>query len=119
MRRMVISAALVGAVLCVAVPATAATQQKAATTTNVTVTMTEFKFKLSKASAPKGAVAFKVTNKGKVPHDFKISGKKTKLLVPGKSQTLTVTFTKAGKQAYLCTVPGHAPSGMKGTFTVK
>ncbi len=108
MRRKFISAALVGAVLCVAVPATAATQQKTATT-NVTVTMTEFKFKLSKASAPKGAVAFKVTNKGKVPHDFKISGKKTKLLGPGKSQKLTVTFSKAGKQAYLCTVPGYAP----------
>jgi uncharacterized cupredoxin-like copper-binding protein len=118
MRRKVISAVLVGAVLCVAVPATAATQQKSATTT-ITVTATEFKFKLSKASAPKGTVAFKVVNKGKVPHDFKINGKKTKLLAAGKSQTLTVTFAKAGKQAYLCTVPGHAPAGMKGTFTVK
>jgi uncharacterized cupredoxin-like copper-binding protein len=119
MRRKVISAALAGALLCVAVPATAATQQKAATTTNVTVTMTEFKFKLTKTSAPKGTVAFKVVNKGKLAHDFKINGKKTKLVAPGKSATLSVTFAKAGKQAYLCTVPGHAAGGMKGTFTVK
>jgi uncharacterized cupredoxin-like copper-binding protein len=58
-------------------------------------------------------------NKGHVPHDFKINGKKTPLVAPGKSATLKVTFTKARKYPYLCTVPGHAASGMKGTFTVK
>jgi uncharacterized cupredoxin-like copper-binding protein len=87
--------------------------------TTITVTATEFKFKLSKASAPKGAVTFKLVNKGKVPHDFKINGKKTPLVKAGKSVTLSVKFAKAGKFAYLCTVPGHAASGMKGTFTVK
>jgi uncharacterized cupredoxin-like copper-binding protein len=104
----------------VAVPttvATAHTQSPKATTINVA--MSEFKFKLSKASAPKGTVNFKVTNKGHVPHDFKINGKKTKLLSPGKTATLTIKFQKTGKFAYLCTVPGHAASGMKGTFTVK
>jgi uncharacterized cupredoxin-like copper-binding protein len=59
-----------------------------------------------------------VTNKGKVPHDFKIKGKKTALLSPGKSATLKVVFPK-GKFPYLCTVPGHAAAGMKGVFTVK
>jgi uncharacterized cupredoxin-like copper-binding protein len=29
-----------------------------------------------------------------------------------------VTFLKAGKYPYLCTVTGHAAAGMKGTFTV-
>jgi uncharacterized cupredoxin-like copper-binding protein len=98
----------------------AATQHNAATkATTITVKATEFKFALSKTSAPKGTVNFKVTNKGKVDHDFKINGKKTKLLAPGKSATLTVKFQKTGKFPYLCTVPGHAASGMKGTFTVK
>ncbi len=87
--------------------------------THITVTMTEFKFKLTKASAPKGTVTFKVVNKGKVPHDFKVNGKKSALVSPGKSATLKVSFTKAGKYPYLCTVPGYAASGMKGTFTVK
>ena len=105
--------------LCVAVPATAATQHTTAKTTKITVTMTEFKFKLSKASAPKGDVVYTVVNKGEVPHDFKINGKKTKLVPAGKSVKLTVKFQKTGKFPYLCTVPGHAPSGMKGTFTVK
>jgi plastocyanin len=79
----------------------------------------ELKFALSKTSAPKGVISFNVTNKGKLEHDFKIAGKKTAKLKAGKSQTLTVTISKPGKYAYLCTVKGHAAGGMKGTFTVK
>jgi uncharacterized cupredoxin-like copper-binding protein len=120
MRAKIMTTALIGAALAVAVPATAATRHHAATkTTTITVAASEFKFKLSKTSAPKGAVVFKVTNKGAVAHDFKINGKKTPLINHGKSATLKVTFKKAGKFPYLCTVPGHAASGMKGTFTVK
>lgn len=55
---------------------------------------------------------------GQVQHDFKIAGKKTILLNPGKSSKLTVTLKK-GKYHYLCTVAGHAKLGMQGTFTVK
>ena len=84
----------------------------------MTVTATEFKFKLSKTSVRHGSVTFTVVNKGKVAHDFKIGGKKTTLIKPGKSAKLSVTF-KAGKFKYLCTVPGHASLGMKGTLTVK
>jgi uncharacterized cupredoxin-like copper-binding protein len=116
MQRKLIALAVLGATLGAAVPAIAA---PAAKTTTITVRMVEFKFTLSKASAPKGTVVFKVTNKGHVAHDFKINGKKTPLVSPGKSATLTVKFQKTGKFPYLCTVPGHAASGMKGTFTVK
>lgn len=100
----------------------AAAQPSATTATKVTVTAgtpTEFKFKLSKTVVPKGVVTFVVTNKGQLPHDFKIAGKTTKLLQNGKSQTLKITFKKAGKYPYLCTVSGHAAAGMKGTVTVK
>ena len=38
---------------------------------------------------------------------------------PGKTAKLTVTFKKAGKYPYLCTVLGHASAGMEGTFTVR
>jgi uncharacterized cupredoxin-like copper-binding protein len=88
-------------------------------TVAIKVTATEFKFALSKRSVPKGTtVIFKVTNKGKIEHDFKIGLKKTKLLKPGQSATLKVKFLKKGKIRYLCTVKGHAAVGMKGTFGV-
>jgi uncharacterized cupredoxin-like copper-binding protein len=91
----------------------------ASKTVTIKVTATEFKFVLSKRSVPTGTtVIFKVTNKGKIEHDFKINGKKTKLLKPGQSTTLKVVFKKKGKLGYICTVPGHAKVGMKGTFGV-
>lgn len=81
----------------------------------VKVTASEFKFVLSAKSAPAGSVTFVVTNKGKLQHDFKIAGKKTALISPGKTAKLVVTLKK-GANAYMCTVAGHASAGMKGTF---
>jgi uncharacterized cupredoxin-like copper-binding protein len=103
----VIAAALAGPGLASRTRATAA----------VTVTASEFKFKLVPATVKHGSVTFTLVNKGKLPHDFKIAGKKTPLVKPGKTAKLTVTL-KAGKSAYLCTVPGHAAAGMKGNLTV-
>ena len=101
---------------------------------NVAVTVTkatEFKFKVSKVALKKGIVAFKVTNGGNLPHDFKVcssnkgslsantcTGRSTPLVSPGQSNTLRVTFVRAGTYEYLCTVPGHAAAGMKGLLKV-
>jgi len=108
-------ASLVAVVGVVASPSMAARSHSAGAA--VTVTATEFHFKLSKTSVPHGSVTFTVKNAGKLAHDFKIGGKKTAMIAPGKSAKLTVTL-KAGKAAYLCTVPGHAAAGMKGTLKV-
>ena len=78
----------------------------------------EFRYTLSRRTVPKGATTFTVVNRGKVRHDFKILGRKTTSLAAGKRQTLSVTFRRAGKYQYLCTLPGHAAAGMKGTLTV-
>jgi uncharacterized cupredoxin-like copper-binding protein len=110
------AAALLAVVGVVAAPALGSSTH--ATGTAVTVTATEFHFKLSKISVPHGSVTFTLVNKGKLAHDFKIAGKKTVLVKPGKTAKLTVTLKK-GKAAYLCTVAGHAAAGMKGTLTVK
>ena len=128
--------ALIGAlVACVAVfaalPALAGAATKA-TTVTVTVNQTsEFAFKLSTKSVKTGAVTFKFSNGGMLPHDFELcssnkgsssanacSGKVTPMVTPGGTATLKVTLTKAGTYEYLCTVPGHAAAGMKGLLKV-
>jgi len=107
-----------GVATAFAIPAIAALASASGTVT-IKVTATEFKFALSKRSVAAGTtVIFKVTNKGKVTHDFKIFGKKTPLLQPGKTATVKVVFKKKGRYGYLCTVLGHAKLGMKGTFGV-
>jgi plastocyanin len=84
---------------------------------SVAVSAKEFKFALRPTAAPHGTVAFNVTNTGKIQHDFKIAGKATPKINPKKSATLTVNLKK-GTYNYICTLPGHAAAGMKGTFRV-
>jgi uncharacterized cupredoxin-like copper-binding protein len=113
MKRLAFLAVVVLVAAAIAVPVTIAVGA-----TSVSVTGKEYKFTLSKKSARHGSVTFKFKNAGKLSHDFKIAGKKTKLLAKGKSATLTASFSSVGKYAYLCTVRGHAAGGMKGVLTV-
>jgi uncharacterized cupredoxin-like copper-binding protein len=117
----VVLATLAFAALAFAQLASARTDgQTTATASTIQVKGGEFYFKLSTRSIAKpGKVTFVFKNVGHVSHDFKISGKKTPLIRPGKTTRLVVTFKKKGKYTYLCTVPGHAAAGMKGVFTVR
>jgi uncharacterized cupredoxin-like copper-binding protein len=99
-------------------PAGARSAEKVALLARVKVTASEFKFVLSKKTARRGVVVFRVTNVGTIKHDFSIKGRKTRLLSHGQSATLRVTFLRKGHYPYKCTVPGHAAAGMKGVFTI-
>jgi uncharacterized cupredoxin-like copper-binding protein len=117
MRRLIASVLVLSALV---VGSASAAPQRTAATTAITVNAGEFFFKFSKSSILKpGTVVFTVKNVGHLAHDFKINGKKTPLIQPGKSATLKVVFTSAKKFPYLCTVPGHAAQGMQGKFTVR
>ena len=113
--KLTLGLALAGVMALLAVVPVALAHSHAAAATTVTVKASEFKFALSTKRAKHGVITFKVTNKGHITHDFKIAGKKTPMLKPGKSATLKVTLKK-GSFKYICTVPGHAAAGMKGTF---
>jgi uncharacterized cupredoxin-like copper-binding protein len=103
-------------VLVIAVPiALAANRSAHSAAAKVGVSGKEFKFSLSSKSARHGSVTFRFTNKGKLKHDFKIDGKKTPIIKPGKSASITVRLSR-GSYKYVCTVKGHARAGMRGTF---
>ena len=99
-------------------PAAARAVSRTALVAQVTVAASEYKFVLSKKTAKRGVVIFKVTNVGKLKHDFEIDRRKTRLLAHGQSETLRVVFVRTGHYTYMCTVPGHAALGMKGVFTI-
>ena len=95
---------------------------KSATIKTVKVTEKEFHISLSPAKGTAGPVRFVIKNTGKLSHALAISGpgvklKKTALIKPGKSATLTVTL-KSGTYSVWCPVPGHAAQGMKTSLSV-
>ena len=125
MKRMLVAAAIVWAIAVPAATADVSGQsarpqgaERVALLASVSVSASEFKFVLSKKTARRGVVVFRVKNVGKVGHDFAIKGRKTRVLSPGQSATLRVTFLRKGHYPYKCTVPGHAAAGMKGVFTI-
>jgi hypothetical protein len=83
----------------------------------VTARLSEWKVELSTATIPEGAATFTVTNAGSIPHAFEIEGKgierKTDLIQPGASATLTLTLTPGTYEVY-CPVGGdsHMKLGM-------
>jgi hypothetical protein len=99
------------AVLVVGVPGAPAA------TKSVKVTLRDATVGLSAKTAPIGTVKFLVKNAGTKSHDFRINLKKTALLKPGKSATLTVVFRKAAKFTYMVTTPGKTVR-LHGVFTV-
>lgn len=92
-----------------------------ASKTTIRVTEREFKIGLSARSAPAGAVVFQITNTGRYTHALAIAGpgvsKKTAMIKPGKTATLTVTL-RSGSYSLWCPIPGHAAQGMKAALTV-
>lgn len=112
----------------------AALQARSSTTGSISVIAgmpRELAFKLSPSKITSSPAVFKVTNKGKLPHSFKVctkptatdkanscAGVATKLLAPGATAMLSVKLTASGKYEYLSGSATQAASGMKGIVTV-
>jgi uncharacterized cupredoxin-like copper-binding protein len=100
---------------------TQGTTTQPAPATKVVVAETEFKIAFAKTPSAAGSYDFAVTNKGKIPHDFVVSGngvnEKTPLLNPGEEKTLSVDL-KPGTYDVYCSVPGHKEAGMDVKLTV-
>jgi FtsP/CotA-like multicopper oxidase with cupredoxin domain len=92
----------------------------AAEAATVDVTLSEFAFEPAALSAPAGVpVTFQIANTGALAHDFTITDVAgTEEIAGGASGTLEVDALEPGTYEVLCTVPGHADSGMATTLTV-
>jgi plastocyanin len=119
--RLALLAAVAAIVLALAGAALAAVVGRAGAgaATAIKVTEREYRITLSKTSVAAGTVTFTVRNVGHTKHALAVSGgglsgvKKTLAIAPGKTRTLTVTFTKGGTVQIWCPMPGHAALGMK------
>lgn len=65
-----------------------------------------------------GAYEVRLTNAGAIPHDITFPDGQTAVAGPGEEATLTVEVPADGL-AFLCSIPGHADAGMRGTISVK
>jgi len=88
-------------------------------TTTIDVSLSEFAIS-GNLTAPAGRVILNVANKGTVEHNLTdvTSGKATKNLAAGTSQTLDLGELKAGSYEIYCAIAGHKDAGMKATLTV-
>jgi plastocyanin len=72
--------------------------------------------------APPGPLQVRSPNESSVQHDIAIQGNgvnaKGAVGVNGHVSEFRVTL-RPGEYPFLCTVPGHAAAGMRGTLTVK
>jgi manganese oxidase len=86
---------------------------------SVPVTLKEFAILPTHLMAPPGPLSLKVSNTGSAEHDFQIVGLgKLAALKPGETRTLNLPGVTAGTYKVICTVPGHAASGMAGDLMV-
>ena len=115
---LVLAAFVIGALAMVPLAPAHTDRQAAAVATTIQVKGGEFFFRLSSKTVKPGKATFVFKNIGHVSHNFKINGRRTPLIGPGRTAKLVVTLKK-GRYPYLCTVPGHAAAGMKGVFTVR
>jgi plastocyanin len=92
------------------------------TTLNVAADPTgQLKFDTSSLTAKEGTLTINFTNRASIGHNFTIERDgKVVAATPtfqGGTKTLKVGLSP-GTYTFLCTVPGHAAAGMKGTLTI-
>ena len=121
LRRLMIACTVGGAVLVCMVGASART---ASATTGVdplqrvSVRITDGKIVVTpKRVARAVTIWFRVVNKGKKKHDFRVSGLKTKPLGPGQVDHIVLSFEDRGSYPYRCVLNCN-PRVMRGQVAV-
>jgi plastocyanin len=90
---------------------------------HVEITLDDFSIRPQTVRAGPGRVTFEATNRGRLPHNFRLRrGAREPLqittLLPGAAGTAAVTLRR-GKYEMVCTVSNHEELGMRGTLVVR
>jgi hypothetical protein len=88
----------------------------------VTVTLHDFRLTPQIVTARKRPLTFRVTNRGRLPHNFHIRGVGRErleigTLLPGESETATVTLPR-GDFRMFCSISNHEELGEYGSLKV-
>ena len=121
MKKLIPALATIGAIAVVATGTTLAAPA-AGPALKVTAVAAGLKFSPSSLKAKAGKVTITLKNVSPLPHDLVVQAgdkvlARTPILAKGKIASLSVTL-KAGTYGFICSVPGHAAAGMKGSLVV-
>lgn len=123
-RLMVLTAAVV---LIVAVAAFTRGGGNDPSTGSAEIVMEDLRFTPNQLNAKVGVpLRLRLTNRGTERHDLNfpslhmpgLEGVES-ILEPGETRTVTLQFDQPGEHTFICTLPGHAASGMTGAVIVR
>jgi len=121
---------VVVAAVAVIVVATALSSQgarDAATSGSAAIVLEDLRFVPNRLDARVGVpLRVRLTNQGLERHDLNfpslhmpgLQGVES-ILEPGETRTITLRFEEPGTHTFICTLPGHAASGMTGAVYVQ
>lgn len=90
------------------------------------IVLEDYRFTPNRIDARVGVpLTVRLTNRGTERHDLNFEslhmpglGGVEAILDPGATRTITLTFDQPGTHTFICTLPGHAASGMTGAAYV-
>lgn len=116
-----------GAVLVAATALSTRDARDAATSGEATMALEDLRFVPNRLDARVGVpLRLRLTNEGNERHDLNfpslhmpgLEGVES-ILEPGETRTVTLRFDAPGTHAFICSLPGHAASGMTGAVYVR
>ena len=102
-------------------------QRTGASDRSATITLDDRRFVPNRLDAAVGVpLVVRLTNKGMERHDVNFPSLHMpghvgveSILAPGETRTMTLTFDQPGTHTFICSLPGHAASGMSGVVFVR